>query len=478
MPITSKQIEHYLEKGLELKYQTNENESSKQYIVQYGLDDDEVGDYNLAIVISLLDKAANGYEFIEFRAIGFDDGDKEKVKNSEYTQQLQEYMLASNHQYKIGTWSYDPIDGDSYLSCIHLIEDNEQVTGRQFVRLFETMLKLAAQSYIEFQRILLHGDATVQLSCKQKNHDVNRQQIEQLLRQLQPYAEGVAAEQDIELEHLALGTYQAVKEGILNDIPMLHYHLSKHQPQLERFAQMKSINLATVNSVYLERQHSPNLLSKIDEAIKTDDPVMYLINAALTDVVRYVQREHTAYHEAGHAVISLVLRPEWRLKEVSILEDKGSSGRVGMDVTNPIVHTPTTLEYVMEDICVRLAGQICQVKKFGSGSADTGAVSDFQSATKMAYTAVSIVGLDEAFGPVSLPQIAEMNGGISVKASGYLFDQAQIRTQEILKGAKKLTEKLVGESWSIIEAVAELLIERDSISESDVHDIFQTRTEA
>ena len=474
MPIKSELIEQYLSQGLELKFQTKENENIKQYIVQYGLNDDEVGDFSIAIVVNLQECGDEGYEFVEFRVIGFDGGDKEKVKNSEYLPQLTDYMLASNYQYKIGSWSYEPKEGECYFSCIHAIEDNEQMTGKQFVRLFETMLKISSRSYVEFQRILTHGDSEAPLLGLKENLDDNRKQVNELLEQLLPYAEGLAEDEPhVDLYHLALGSLQASDNELLSDIPMLHLHLSEHKPQLERFADMKAIDLASAKTNEVSKQHSSELVSKINDAIKSDDPVMYLINAALTDVVQYVQREQTAYHEAGHAVVSLVLRPEWRLKEISIIEQEGSNGRVGMDINNPIVHTPTTLEYVREDICVRLAGQLSQVKKFGTDAADTGAMSDFQSATKTAYTAVAVAGLDDEFGPVSLPQVAELNGGMSVQSSGYLFDLAQVRTQAILKESRQRTDNLVGEYWPVIEQVAKLLIEQGSISESDIQNVFQ-----
>jgi len=491
MPISAGLIDHILKNGLEVKFTSKANDERAMFIINYGIENDDIGKFDLKVVISLLDPSdKGGYKFMEIRVMGFAGGDNSVIKNSAYLPQLQSYMLASNYQYKIGSWSLDVTDGDAYLSTAHVIEDDESMTTTQFIRMYTAVLRVANDAYPIVQGILKNGE-TGKPAEPEPSVDVEhehlasglveqqREQLNRVLDQIYPHAENIASGEDsIDLHHLVLGSFIAGKQGQAVGGLRLHHHLDEHKGYLERFAEMKGINLFSVSapSVDSSMEQSESLLSTIDEAVKEDEPLMFLFNSALTDMVKYVQRENTAYHEAGHAVISLVLRPEWRLTEISIIAKDNSNGRVAMDATSPIAHTPTTLEYVMEDICVRLAGQLSQVRKFGSNEADAGATHDYYVATTQAYRAVAIFGLDDEYGPVHLPAIQKviddaMSGTV---ASGYLFDQAQIRTQAILKQAKQHTDDLIEDNWEAIERVAQLLVIQDTVSEDEIQSILKS----
>ena len=62
--------------------------------------------------------------------------------------------------------------------------------------------------------------------------------------------------------------------------------------------------------------------------------------------------------------------------------------------------------------------------------------------------------------------------------SGWLFDQAQRRLQEILKEALQRTESLVKEHWSKIEAVAQALFDKKVLTDDDVVSIIENASSA
>jgi ATP-dependent Zn protease len=85
-------------------------------------------------------------------------------------------------------------------------------------------------------------------------------------------------------------------------------------------------------------------------------------------------------------------------------------------------------------------------------------------ASLFAWDAITRLGLDFEFGPVSL--VALSNAGAAT--SGWLFDQAQKRLQEVLKEGLQRTEKLMAENWVKVEAVAQVLFEKKKLTEDDL----------
>ena len=113
---------------------------------------------------------------------------------------------------------------------------------------------------------------------------------------------------------------------------------------------------------------------------------------------------------------------------------------------------------------VSLAGRVSEQKKYGHDEIDAGAVSDLEAATRMAWDAITKYGLDFEFGPVNL----EMFYKSGIITTGWLFDAAQRRLQEVLKEGLQKTETLIAENWGKVEAVALVLYEKKKLTEDDL----------
>ena len=81
---------------------------------------------------------------------------------------------------------------------------------------------------------------------------------------------------------------------------------------------------------------------------------------------------------------------------------------------------------------------------------DAGASQDLDDATRMAWNAIAVWGMDEEMGSISLEALAS----VSKSREGWLFDLAQQRIQVLMKRAYARTEEIVSGHWAEIEVVA------------------------
>lgn len=171
------------------------------------------------------------------------------------------------------------------------------------------------------------------------------------------------------------------------------------------------------------------------------------------------QIESTAYHEAGHAVVSFALDPGIRIQQVTIVARGQAAGVTAYDAeswSRPNLNR----QQVMQRICTALAGRVAEAR-FGvlsghPGELDSGASSDLAQASRMAWLAITEWGLDEDFGWVALE-------GLDPQAQQVLHGRALTRLQHWLAEARKETEQLVEQRWPQIDRVARYLLDHELI---------------
>ena len=113
-------------------------------------------------------------------------------------------------------------------------------------------------------------------------------------------------------------------------------------------------------------------------------------------VISKEEKKVIAYHESGHAIVSSVLEHVDTLVKVSIIPRGQSLGANWYLPQERHIYTETQL---FDRMCAALAGRAAEEIKFGEVS--SGAVDDLEKVTKMAYTMVSIYGLNKKLGNIS-----------------------------------------------------------------------------
>lgn len=165
----------------------------------------------------------------------------------------------------------------------------------------------------------------------------------------------------------------------------------------------------------------------------------------------------TAYHEAAHAVLSVLLLPHIKIEQVTIAPRSKMLGFVSYNDEDQLSNI--TKKDLFHDICVLLSGRIAQVKKMGSEEMDSGAQNDLSQASLQTYAAITTLGMDKELGYINLNSIHTLDN--------YFMEQhIEKRFLHWMHAAKQNAEKLVDTHWEKIETLALKLIEQE-IVESD-----------
>ncbi|MEA2111288.1 MAG: AAA family ATPase, partial [Campylobacterota bacterium] len=173
----------------------------------------------------------------------------------------------------------------------------------------------------------------------------------------------------------------------------------------------------------------------------------------------------TAYHEAGHAVLSYVLLPNIKIEQVTVAPRSDSLGFVSYHHDDFI--DATSKDDLFNNICVLLAGRVAKMEQFADVGMETGAFSDLEVATMQAYAAVAIFGMDDELGYINISGIE----------AGYdkqlLTKKIETRMLAWMDDAKIQTQKEVKRLWPSIDAVAKALIEKEMIDGEELKEIMQ-----
>ena len=175
-------------------------------------------------------------------------------------------------------------------------------------------------------------------------------------------------------------------------------------------------------------------------------------------VVPEKDKRLTAFHEAGHAIVSSMLESQKDIKEVSIIP-RGVAGGYTMYRTNEDKYFISKTE--MEEKLVALMGGRA-AEKIALNDISTGASNDIEVATNIAKNMITKYGMSESLGPISIntdadPYELQMLGDKFGDAIGaevkILLDTAYARAQSLIRAnMDKLTK------------VAEALLEKEVIS--------------
>ena len=211
------------------------------------------------------------------------------------------------------------------------------------------------------------------------------------------------------------------------------------------------------------KEHKSITNNDIEEAVKK-------VTVGLEKQSRVVSdkdKRLTAYHEAGHAIVSSQLETQKDIKEVSIIP-RGVAGGYTMYKTNEDKYYISKTE--MEEKLVSLLGGRA-AEKIALNDISTGASNDIEVATQIAKDMITKYGMSETLGPISIdtekdPYELQLLGekfgdaiGAEVKI---MIDTAYARAQTILINNMPKLDK-----------VAERLLEKEIISAEEFQELIK-----
>lgn len=181
------------------------------------------------------------------------------------------------------------------------------------------------------------------------------------------------------------------------------------------------------------------------------------------------EKKTIAFHEAGHASVSWLLRYANPLVKVTIVP-RGQS--LGAAWYLPEERSITTTEQLLDDMCATLGGRAAEQLIFNKIS--TGALSDLERVTKQAYAMISIYGLNERVGNISYYD----SQGRDAFTKPYSDDTAKIIDEEVSKLIESQYQRalqLLGEHKEQLEQVASRLLTSEVIFKEDLEAVFGKR---
>lgn len=186
-------------------------------------------------------------------------------------------------------------------------------------------------------------------------------------------------------------------------------------------------------------------------------------------VISPEEKEIIAYHEAGHAICGWYLEHASPLVKVTIVPR--GIGTLGFAQYLPKEEYITRTEQLLDRMCMALGGRAAESVIFNKIS--TGAQSDLDHVTKMAYSMVSVYGLDEKVGNVSFYGMAQ-----DQFAKPYSEDTATLiddRVRSIIDGQYDRAKDLLLDHKAELEIMAKALLEKEVLHKSDIEKMIGPR---
>jgi len=182
-------------------------------------------------------------------------------------------------------------------------------------------------------------------------------------------------------------------------------------------------------------------------------------------VVSEKDKKLTAYHEAGHAIVSKFLETPEDVKEVSIIP-RGVAGGYTMYKTIEDKYYISKKE--MEERLVTLLGGRAG-EKVALDDISTGASNDIEVATKIARDMITVYGMNDIVGPISLKKDEPYEDLMMGENIENVIGE---EVKKMVNSAYMTAQEILLQNMDILHAVANTLIEKEKISGEEFEKFF------
>lgn len=209
--------------------------------------------------------------------------------------------------------------------------------------------------------------------------------------------------------------------------------------------------------------NKPDLMDAIDRIVAGPEKKSKIISAGEKKII--------AYHEAGHAVVSWMLKQVDPLVKVSIIPRGRSLGSAWYLPEEKQLRPETAFT---EHLCATLGGRAAEEIIFGEVS--SGALDDLEKVTKEAYMMVAYYGFSKKIGNISYYDSSGQRD-LSIQKpyseeTGRLIDE---EVRKLVNEAYRHTLELLQANRTSLEKVAQLLLEKEVIFKEDLESIMGRR---
>lgn len=180
------------------------------------------------------------------------------------------------------------------------------------------------------------------------------------------------------------------------------------------------------------------------------------------------EKEITAYHEAGHALVAASLKGADPVHKISIIS-RGRAG--GYTLKLPLEETSLrTKTQFLNDLAILLGGYVSELVTFGDVT--TGASNDLQNASEIARRLVTKFGMSDKLGPITYGKTEELVflGREIAHEKNYSEKVAAEIDKEIhtfIGHALLVAKKIVSSRGRVLKSIANKLLDQETIEQEE-----------
>ena len=274
------------------------------------------------------------------------------------------------------------------------------------------------------------------------------------------------------------------KPDILGREQILEVH-AKNKP-LDKDVELKTLAKRTPGFSGADLQNLLNeaalLAARHDQKLITMDNLEEAIDKVMAGpekksrMITDEEKENTAYHEVGHALLAKLLKNCDPLHKVSIIP-RGMA--LGITMVLPEKdHLTMKKSQILDTITMTLGGRVAEEIVYGKDSITTGASNDLEKVSKMARNMVTAYGMSEKMGNMAYGQ-NEQNIFLG-RDFGMKRDYSDEIAAEIDKEVKKIVDeryaiakKLLTENRDMLEYISKNLLERETLDEKEFNELME-----
>jgi cell division protease FtsH len=191
-------------------------------------------------------------------------------------------------------------------------------------------------------------------------------------------------------------------------------------------------------------------------------------------VMSQKEKELTAWHESGHAIVALYVPSADPVHKATIIPRGRALGMV-MQLPTDDKLSMSKVEMISR-LAILMGGRVAEELKFGEDNVTAGASSDIQGATRLARAMVTRWGLSDSIGPIDYAEDqGEVFLGNQLVKSSHVSEETSKKIEEevrkLVVGGMETARRVLTEQRAEWTALAEGLLEYETLSGDEIKDL-------